>query len=67
MTKRTTIEEVFAFIDDAHIKTIDALELKSRIADMVKGERENAVDEFAENIIKRLEEKAGRNDKRKNA
>lgn len=49
MKARTTIEDVFSFIDDTHIKTIDTLELKSRIADMVQGEREKAINEFLHN------------------
>ena len=43
--EHTTIDNVFAFIDDTPIKTIDVLELKSRITDLVQGEREKAIDE----------------------
>ena len=43
--EHTTIESVFSFIDDTPIKTLDTLELKSRIKDMVQGEREKAIDE----------------------
>ena len=48
--EHTTIESVFAFIDTLHIKTVDALELKSRIDDMVQGEREKAIDEFVDKL-----------------
>ena len=47
--EHTTIESVFSFIDGTPIKTVDALELKSRIAELVKTEREKAIDEFLHN------------------
>ena len=51
ITERTeplTLDEVFSFIDETNISKRDAHELKSRIADVVNGIRENAIDEFAE-------------------
>ena len=53
ITERTeafTLDEVFSFIDDTNISKMDAHELKSRIADAVKGIRAKAIDEFAEEM-----------------
>ena len=49
--EHTTIDNIFAFIDTLHIKTVDALELKSRITDLAQGEREKAIDKFARKLI----------------
>ena len=51
MTEHTTIESVFSFIDDTPIKTIDVLELKSRIAEVVAKEKFKVIDEFADKMI----------------
>ncbi len=54
ITERTepfTFDEVFSFIDDTNISKMDAHELKSRIADAVKGIRENTIDEFVNALI----------------
>lgn len=51
ITERTeafTLDEVFSFIDETNIGKTDTHELKSRIADAVKGIRAKAIDEFAE-------------------
>ena len=62
--EHTTIESVFSFIDNTPIKTIDILELKSRIDDMVQG----VIKETAEKILiksKQLVEKwLSRNDEK---
>lgn len=51
-TEPLTLDEVFSFIDETNISKRDAHEVKSRIADAVKGIRENAIDE----CIKIIEE-----------
>ena len=51
MTEHTTIDNIFSFIDTLHIKTVDALELKSRIDDTVQGERAKAIDELERRLI----------------
>ena len=57
-TEPFTLDEVFDFIDDTNISKRDAHELKSRIADAVRGIRAKAIDEFAgrlrENTVKTL-------------
>lgn len=55
ITERTeplTLDEVFSFIDETNISKRDAHELKSRIADAVKGIRAKTIDE----CIKIIEE-----------
>ena len=55
ITERTepfTLDEVFEFIDDTNIGKADAHELKNRIADAVKGIRENVIDEVMEVVKK---------------
>lgn len=74
ITERTeplTLDEVFSFIDDTNISKMDAHELKSRIADVVKAERNKAIDnvmkkakELQEDQIKNLEKSTMRNGKR---
>lgn len=51
-----TLEEVFAFIDDTSIGKMDAYELKSRIADVVQAERNDAINKFKNDLIESLEE-----------
>lgn len=48
ITERTeplTLDEVFSFIDETNISKMDAHELKSRIADVVRGIRAKAIDD----------------------
>ena len=49
-TEPFTLDEVFSFIDDTNISKRVSYELKSWIADAIQGERNKAIDEFAERL-----------------
>ena len=53
ITERTepfTLDEVFEFIEDSSLSTLDVCELKSRIVDVIQPEINKAIDEFAERL-----------------
>ena len=45
-----TLDEVFEFIDDLNIGTLDSCELKSRIIDMLQAEKNKMLDEYVKSL-----------------